>query len=444
MTERVVLHIGLEKAGSTSIQEGLAMLEPRLAAYGVTLSAAGRHRPTMARNMLPWRDPEAPEWDVLRRELRRPDGGTHTLLVSNQALWRQRDGILRRLRRFLDDRPAHVVLYVRDQAELLQSMAMQSQKNARRVFDFDDPAVFAEFAASRTPNYLEVCERFEQLMGAEVEVRLFDPDAFVGGELLADFLSVLVPDVELAQPPDPHANPSLAPDIARVLHNPEVNAIDASADEVLDVALRLSAEPYHTKYFLDEASVRRLRDACRDYNRLCLARYLRGAGEIREHPAWVVEGATNGLTADRLGARIAEELAWGPRMAPGWRGKTGPIDDLFGEGWTFVDSDGTTAARMTDTWSSLRFRTDFQRECSVNGALELRLTLATIDPTPVRVSVNGESIATVDLTTEPIPLPDAERARGRWEIGLEAPPGPRNIEVVRLQVTYGPVVRARV
>lgn len=437
MTERVLFHVGLEKAGSTSIQEGLATLEPRLAAYGIRLSAAGRRRPDMARNILPWRNPEGEPWDVLRQELRRPENGMHTLLVSSQALWRQRDGILRKLNRFVEGTRAQVVMYVRDQAELVQSMAMQSNRTERHAFDFDDSEAFEEFASRRTPDYLDICRRFETIMGAEVEVRLFDPATFHQGQLLADVLSLLLPDVELAAPPDPHANPGLAADIARHLHSAPVTAIDAPTEEILDVALRFSQRAEYDKYFLDETAVRRIRDAHRDANEQCLARYLRDAHSLVESPAWRTAGGDDPVTAEELADQLATELAWAPSLAAGWSARRESGAGFFAEGWQLVEVDGITVGRMVEPWSSIRFRSHFQTERSRNSPLSLAVSLNTIDPAPARVSVNGHALPTVDLLTDTIALPDAHGADGRWEITLETPPGPRNIEVTGLELRYG-------
>ncbi|NNE73073.1 MAG: hypothetical protein HKN26_05365 [Acidimicrobiales bacterium] len=446
MSDRVVFHIGAEKTGSTSIQEGLALLESRLAAYGVKMASAGRHRPTMARNVLPWRDADAVEWADLRKELRRPEQGVDTLVVSNQALWRQRDGILRRLQRYLDGRPAHVVMYVREQADFLQSLAMQNCKNSRRTFDFDDPEVFADFAAKRAPDYDEVCERFATIMGADVvEARPYDEAQFIRGELIADFLSVLIPSIEFANPPNPHANPSLAPELARILHTDEVRGLDADEDEILDTALRISAEPRREKFFLNEATVREIRRSYADSNNRLASRYLRRGAILPQHVAWP-EGIAPLARSSRtdLVERIANETAWAPRLVRGWRGRSGPIEGIFGAGWEFVDIDSKACARMVEGNATLRFRTDFQRECSVNGALELELGLETTDPAPMHVTVNKGPVVTLDLTLQAIPLPDYEQARGHWEITFTAPPGPRSIEVHGLHVGYGRPVFAKV
>lgn len=130
MTE-VVLHIGLPKTGTTTIQAALDASAPALAGHGVLLPCGGHRGQRLAAfDLIGQRVPGhersavAGAWDRLVEEVDAFDG--RRVVVSEEELGRARPGQVRRLVRALDGHDLVVVVGVRDLARTLVSAWQQS------------------------------------------------------------------------------------------------------------------------------------------------------------------------------------------------------------------------------------------------------------------------------------------------------------------------------
>ncbi|KRE99135.1 hypothetical protein ASG88_15520 [Nocardioides sp. Soil777] len=127
----VVLHIGLPKTGTTTIQAALDASAPALAGHGVLLPCGGhRGQRLAAYDLIGQRVPGhersavAGAWDRLVEEVDAFDG--RRVVVSEEELGRARPGQVRRLVRTLDGHDLVVVVGVRDLARTLVSAWQQS------------------------------------------------------------------------------------------------------------------------------------------------------------------------------------------------------------------------------------------------------------------------------------------------------------------------------
>lgn len=165
---RAILHVGTQKTGSTSIQSALSSDSGGLEREGIRALTAGRPESDIAKQAIPWRQSDHPGWAMMATELAALDEHVRTVVISSENLWNERPSVLSQLRALFDDFAVEVVMYVRHQADYLQSMALQHQKDALKVFDFGDENAFALFARQRDPNYLEASQRWEQVFGPGV------------------------------------------------------------------------------------------------------------------------------------------------------------------------------------------------------------------------------------------------------------------------------------
>ena len=140
----LLVHIGLPKTGSTSIQRSLALLAPQLRERGVHVARAASSSPELARNDRLWfalRDPHGPQRDAaaeLVREIR--ESTAERFVVSDERL-----GLapLKAVVRGLADVAAAVevdirlVAYVRPQCDYLESIYAELVKGGMERLPFD-------------------------------------------------------------------------------------------------------------------------------------------------------------------------------------------------------------------------------------------------------------------------------------------------------------------
>ncbi len=200
---RLVIHFGMAKTGSTSIQSVLAESAPRAdfqylcvdgaANAGRTLTAAFATEPERLnvhrRLGLSVEALSAQREHVLsslETQLARP---ASVFVLSTEMLSLLDEAGLCRLRDWLSARVDRIELfgYVRDPASFMESMFQQSLKASRSSFD----------AALRYPAYRERFERFERVFGPEsVRYRAFTPSDFPGQCVVRDFLAQCELDLE--------------------------------------------------------------------------------------------------------------------------------------------------------------------------------------------------------------------------------------------------------
>ena len=197
----IVIHIGLAKAGSTTIQWFLKDNEDALRAYLVDYAIVGRGRHPNHRN-LSSEILDAPEYEHDRGGLRSladywRDALADTMIISaeqleacdtNQAL---RFSELRRN----DSEEIRIVMIIRDLISQTPSSYAQMVKTGQRVHSFDN--FFKKRMQSSRVDQAWTAQQWANAFGwASLRVRLLAPDQLVNNDLIDDFLCQLDIDVD--------------------------------------------------------------------------------------------------------------------------------------------------------------------------------------------------------------------------------------------------------
>jgi hypothetical protein len=311
-----VLHIGTGKTGTTTIQSVLGRSRPALRAAGTLYPRAfGRVR-HLAFAFMVMPDEElvrSPEWlraghegtDArefrrgLRRRLRRELGpDVRRLLISDEALYRRSPATVRRVRRFTDARggSVRVVAYLRRQDEHVAS-------NYQQVVKGGEVARMRTWAAtdlSPTYDYHRNLARWRDHLEPDAfVVRPFEPERFVGGSLVDDFLDAAGIDLKAADlAPAERRNESLsaeAVEVLRMLNLYRVEHQGARAGVIVnrDHIQRLQAVPGPT-LTLPDADLDRFLARFAESNRAVAEEFV-GTPELFTGPR-----RTDGTTTDQV------------------------------------------------------------------------------------------------------------------------------------------------
>ena len=208
---RLILHIGTEKTGSTSIQTFLRLNKTRLAANGVgvpTCLGDTLHfrlqlmandddvDDDFIRNLRLHLDPQLrkkaiDEWrENFYQEVK--TSSAHTWIISCETLHSRllRETELKRLRGILTPlfSEISVIVYLRDPLALAISRLTEAAKSALPVVLPKPPASGVEFDIC---NHKQTVIRWQSLMGSDsLNVRLFERDYLIDGDVVLDFLAM--------------------------------------------------------------------------------------------------------------------------------------------------------------------------------------------------------------------------------------------------------------
>jgi Tetratricopeptide repeat len=230
------IHIGVHKTGTKSIQLTLANNRKKLLAHGInSFPGDPNHGPDLisllsesphreARNIRMHVDtPEkaaslnTSNAKQIRKALTR--NRSPKMVISGEGLSGLSETEMQRLKQMLGPYAAgyRIIVYVRDPYEYFNSASLQRLK-AGSVLGTTDRKI-------PLPNYRRKLERYIAVFGREnVDIRVFDPRRFVGGDLVPDFLSAIGESPQLAQSLDvARANESMSHEAALILS--ETNAL---------------------------------------------------------------------------------------------------------------------------------------------------------------------------------------------------------------------------
>lgn len=246
-----ILHVGMGKTGTTTIQAWLRRNRARLLDHGVLVpTSPGRRRhtrlglavlPDATHQPLDWRkqqeDSPAELRPVVERELREEieTTGAPRLLLTDEALCGIGEESVADLRRLLTPLTSsvRVVIYLRRQDEHLGSRYQQIVKAGLPVGRLDERAA----AAVDTPlyDYAARLRAWHDVFDPDaLVVRRFERARFPGGSLLEDFVDAADLGVNLADfTPAPTRNESLDADsveFLRLLNRLRAEHGDAVAD----------------------------------------------------------------------------------------------------------------------------------------------------------------------------------------------------------------------
>ena len=197
MQRKAFIHIGLAKTGTTAIQQSATSLQDDLQRNGLRFLESGRIRGTGGQHAIPWRIRKDPRADLhaaeytlaeTRAELAaHPD--TNVLVSSEEfSTLAYAPAKLRALRELFEGYHLCGIVYVREQVEYFNSFFVEVVKD---IIIGDSVGEFTQRIASEERyDYGHWMRSFANSFD-EMVVRPYDPNEFVGGEIVQDFYSVV-------------------------------------------------------------------------------------------------------------------------------------------------------------------------------------------------------------------------------------------------------------
>jgi hypothetical protein len=191
----IVIHIGLSKAGSSTIQTFLDTHDTALRGLSVDYPRLGRINRRAHHNFaneLKGRvdkvNPLAASVSDLAAYLR--ETPHHTTILSSEGFWTCSAEAVRRFAASLAglDQPIRIILVIRDMVNFAPSIYAQEIRHGIRTFDFDS---FFELRQARDRfNPFEAASRWADAFGWDaLVVRVLEPAMLAGGDLITDFLT---------------------------------------------------------------------------------------------------------------------------------------------------------------------------------------------------------------------------------------------------------------
>jgi hypothetical protein len=190
----IVIHIGLRKAGSTSIQSFLVANEVALRELSVDFARVGRLDRNAHHNIyseLTWRSKFEKKYGSLAELAEHIKSSGHQTTIISSELFEASDvAQVSLLRRALSvaGQPFRIVLVVRNLLDLLPSSYFQKIRGGVKVYSFDE---FFEhrIGLSRT-NCFNPAKIWAEVFGWDaIRVRLLDTKHLLRGDLVSDFLA---------------------------------------------------------------------------------------------------------------------------------------------------------------------------------------------------------------------------------------------------------------
>ncbi len=200
----IVIHAGLRKSGSTSIQNFMAANTAVLRRWGVDYPEAGRIGRKSHLNLgseLRGRknfDPNGGTMAEVAAHWKRSDA--HTLVISSETLEECDTDQAARLGREIaaGGERFRVILVLRDLISLMPSSYAEMVKVGLKTHDFD--SFFEKRIGERRVNYFQTAERWAGAFGWDaLRVRLLDSRFLKNGDLEIDFLAQIGLDLTTEQ-----------------------------------------------------------------------------------------------------------------------------------------------------------------------------------------------------------------------------------------------------
>jgi hypothetical protein len=191
----IVIHIGLPKAGSTTIQKFMSANETALRELSVDYPPIGRLNSGAHHNIASELKGKAEKF--------RPDAGRvsdlvtclretpyNTTVLSSESLWLNNAEVIRRFAARLADagKPIRIIMVIRNSVDFAPSTYAQKVRHGGKTYDFD--AYFNRRQGRDGFNVFGAASRWADAFGWDaLIVRALDPAMLVDGDLISDFLT---------------------------------------------------------------------------------------------------------------------------------------------------------------------------------------------------------------------------------------------------------------
>jgi len=275
----VILHIGTDKTGSTSIQRHLAVNREWFLSHSVYIPQTGFGAYNGHSALLSTLEPEG--LNELSTELESAKIAGHKYaLLSWEGMNFFRSFQISRLHKAIRKYPVNIVVYLREQADLIQTGVLQqlkTNKHNTHLHVFDRGEVVAEGTVGDTTFYNKNRDYYERLKKwkkaiprAKFHIAVFSRQSLLNGDVVCDFLDRigLVLDANF-QREEGELNQSLDVESAMLVEDWQSQSLSADTiARLTDIARSvIRVHGSGTKYFLSESSVTALREAYAQANR---------------------------------------------------------------------------------------------------------------------------------------------------------------------------------
>jgi hypothetical protein len=407
---QIVVHCGLDKAGSTAIQAHVALFRSWLLGQGVYVPL---HCLTGFGHVALFRDLSKGNWQPLLDELSTVDQTEYPrCFLSYEGICRFDQQTLARIAEYLEGHQVTVLFYLREQAEVIQSGYLQQLKSQKHDVSIAHLNSDYSLLALHSRNYFHMLQKFESVFGRQsIALRPYQPAAWRDGSILWDLLDFLQcePDRDFV-PAGQQQNISLDAQAAEILNIFDVYGSHGAGRTALveDLLWLIEKYPGGSRYVLDQHAVAHIRDAYSDSNARLAQRYgLEFA--YRDCVTQAVPESSDGrVSYARELAKLARYSRWAGEPLEGRA-----LDPLVksGAGWSRVESWGVWSRGDV---SSLQFRVPLSRISGMENSLNLHFDGRYFaGNTATEVRVNGELLGNFDLrdTTVKVALQQLDENR---------------------------------
>ncbi len=181
----LILHIGSDKAGSTAIQAHTYANRDWLVRSGIYVPASFLGKNNGHAALLESLD--AQKLETLVEELEQKAGTFRKIFLSWEGTHFLDDSDLKLLAKYLSCYQVRIIYYLREQADVIQSGALQIVKSQKQAIDLYDEARTPRLPDTR--DYYRTLKRWESYFpGLVSEVVFYDRAAFPDGNVIKDLL----------------------------------------------------------------------------------------------------------------------------------------------------------------------------------------------------------------------------------------------------------------
>lgn len=420
---KVYIHAGLDKSGSSAIQSSLGLNQRWLKDRGYCFPTAGRLFGGTHEGL--FKGDDAACWEQLRDELNEADhAGMKAAVLSFEGIHFIEERRLFRFKQYLRSFDLALIIYLRDQAEIIQSGFFQQVKQSRMNLAIQSFRLVNAHLLPDTRNYENLLEKLRRVFGLNaLDVRIYDREEFVDHNIVTDFFNALSLNVDdMFHFPARDVNPSL--DLPSVLL---LNLVDRFFDDpqgrrnlinqlVVDIEKHGSCD----KYFLDKPDVEAIRDYYRTSNGNVLATFFSKSEESELFPR--ASSACQDVSFGEAYSVVAEKIS---RLANSvtaiiWNGDklTGSSLSLLCQqenGWSLVGNQGVWTA---GTNARLRFVIPAHKFFREDGNLLIHLVGNYSSQMCSQISVKGRVIHSGNIEDGKVEISLAELADGLVDLEI--------------------------
>jgi len=337
---RCILHVGMPKTGSTSIQDSLffGLRDPQFRYIHLT------NRPNAADflNAIFLDDPSQ-HWvyqrkgysackverlkyryqEMLQQALRRAFANQNTPIISSEDCWDYTSDQLQKVRTFMDqlDASFNVIVYIRPFKSWIES---DFQQDAKQVLcPFYNKLEFGQAYIKQKINYTERLSIIEQIFGADrVVVRPFKRNQLIDGCVVRDFCKTL--DINFEPSKIQRVNVGFSAEAVKLLNSYNLYALNQDSPSFADhhlLTLRLE-QLKGQRFRLHSSIIEPLISHIREQEQMILRRY---AIDISEN-LWAADEGLCIRQLDDLTSFSSKTLQWLAQQS-----QCSPIQDEQGE-----------------------------------------------------------------------------------------------------------------